>query len=127
MVSGHDNVDNFEATISGIWNNSAVLNSAASVYQSSQLPHEQNTTAALSSSSTESPLRTISQGTATGPLDVSGGVSASPVPSQSIAINISAQSLPRDNTTNSSGGKQKITKFYCSSHGGGGYKRGFLI
>ena len=111
MVSGHDNVDNFEATISGIWNSSAVLNSAASVYQSSQLPHEQNTTAALSSSSTESPLRTISQGTATGPLDVSGGVSASPVPSQSIAINISAQSLPRDNTTNSSGGKQKITKF----------------
>ena len=120
MVSGHDIVDDFEATISGIWNSSAVLNSAASAYQSSQLPHEQNTTAALSSSSaTESPLRTISQGTATAPLDVSGGISARPVPTQSIAINISAQSLPRDNTTNSSGGKQKITKFYCSSHGGG--------
>ena len=107
MVSGHDNVDDFEATISGIWNNSAVLNSVASAYQSSQLPHEQNTTAALSSSSaTESPLRTISQGTATAPLDVSGGISARPVPTQSIAINITAQSLTTDNTTNSSGGNK---------------------
>lgn len=106
MVSGHDNVDDFEAPVSGVWNSSAILNSTASAYQSSQPPLEQNSTAALSSSSaTESPLRTVSQGTAIA-LDVSGGINSSPTRTQSIAINNSApQSLTLDNSPNNSGGK----------------------
>ena len=89
MVSGNDIAES-EGAMNGVWSNSSIMNTAASAYHASQRPHDQTSTAGLSSSSTtDSPMRTAPHGTMQ---DNTSEPRTSPMRTASIAINTSAPS-----------------------------------
>jgi hypothetical protein len=99
MVSGHDVADS-DIVTNGLWNNSAVINSA-SPYHSVQPVHEPNNTGALSNIMTDSASRNASTE------NMQGGTSeprASPA-TTTIAINTSSapHSLTPDDNSNPAG------------------------
>ena len=103
MVSGHDIAES-EGAINGIWSNSSVMNTAASVYHVSQRTQDQNSTAGPSSSSTtDSPIRSATHGTMQ---DNTSEPRTSPARTTSIAINTTpapSSLAPEESSINTTG------------------------